>query len=72
MELTMLHIMDALTDKSGWEEKVRSDHVPATVTPKAMSTQDCDVTESMVDWVIEKLRYKAKIFKEAGTVIVRW
>lgn len=24
----------------------------------------------MVDWVIEELRYKAEIFKEAGTVIV--
>lgn len=69
-ELTMLHIMDALTDKPGWEEKIFNDDISEKWKKEAMSTKDRDVTEPMADWVIEELRYKAKIFKETGTVIV--
>jgi hypothetical protein len=35
---------------------------------EALSTEGRDVTQKMSDWVIDELRYKAKIFKETGTV----
>jgi hypothetical protein len=35
-----------------------------------MAAPGRDVSQKMVDWVIEELRYKAKIFKEIGAVSV--
>jgi hypothetical protein len=49
---------------------VFNDEISSKWKQEAMSSEGRDVTQSMVDWVIEELRYKAKIFKEAGTVIV--
>lgn len=37
---------------------------------EALSAEGRDVTQSMVDWIVEELRYKAKIFKETGCVTV--
>lgn len=37
---------------------------------EAMSTEGRDVTQSMVDWVIEELRYKSKDFKETSAFVV--
>lgn len=33
-----------------------------------MATESRDVSQKMVDWIIEELRYKAGIFKETGTI----
>lgn len=46
---------DAITEK--WEEE-------------ALSMEGQDVTQKMMDWVIEELRYKADIYKETGAVSV--
>jgi hypothetical protein len=35
-----------------------------------MATEERDTTEEMLDWVIEELKYKAKIFKATGAVSV--
>jgi hypothetical protein len=35
---------------------------------EALATEGRDVTQNMVDWVIDELRYKARIFKETGAV----
>jgi len=35
-----------------------------------MSNEQADVTQKMADWIIEELRYKAKIFKDTGYVVV--
>jgi len=37
---------------------------------EAMSTPGRDVSQKMADWVIEELRWKAKIFQETGTITV--
>jgi hypothetical protein len=31
---------------------------------------DCDVTENMAVWILEELRYKARIFETSGAVSV--
>lgn len=33
-----------------------------------MATEGRDVSQKMVDWIIEELRYKAGVFKETGTI----
>jgi hypothetical protein len=35
-----------------------------------MATEERDITEEMLDWVIEELKYKAGIFKATGAVSV--
>jgi hypothetical protein len=48
--------------------KVFDDEIAEKWKAEALSTEGRDVTQKMSDWVIEELRYKAKIFKETGTV----
>lgn len=63
----MLQIMNAITEKSGWECKV----FDASITNKwreeiAQSGQD--VTPKMMDWIIKELQWKAGIFAQTGFV----
>ena len=37
---------------------------------EALRTPDIDITQEMVDWCIEELRYKARIFEKNGMVTV--
>jgi hypothetical protein len=37
---------------------------------EALGTEGRDVTQKMMDWVMDELRYKAKILKETGAVTV--
>ncbi|KAH7336297.1 hypothetical protein BKA65DRAFT_458937 [Rhexocercosporidium sp. MPI-PUGE-AT-0058] len=69
-EFTMLHIMNALTDKPGWEEKVFDDSIVEKWKMEAMTTPGRDVSQKMADWVIKELRWKAEIFKKTGAVMV--
>jgi hypothetical protein len=48
--------------------KVFDDEIAEKWKAEALSTEGRDVTQKMSDWVIDELRYKAKIFKETGTV----
>jgi hypothetical protein len=32
--------------------------------------EDCDISNPMVNWVIEELRYKARLYKEVGLISV--
>ncbi|CZR51823.1 uncharacterized protein PAC_01700 [Phialocephala subalpina] len=69
-EFAMLEIMDWLTDKPNWFEKVFNDEIAQKWKVEAMATEGRDVSQKMVDWIIEELRYKAGIFKETGTISV--
>lgn len=89
-EFTMLHIMNSLTDKKGWEEKASNMFVnrfllhgglilalqvfDETISEKwkaeALATEDVDVTQAMVDWVIDELRWKSERFKKTGRLTV--
>jgi hypothetical protein len=37
---------------------------------EALSAEGRDVTENMMNWVIDELRYKAQIFKATGAVAI--
>lgn len=67
-EFTMLHIMDVITDKPGWEEKVFDYETAEKWKTEAMATKGRDVTREMADWVIAELRFKAETFKAVGAV----
>ncbi|KAF8885778.1 hypothetical protein BD779DRAFT_1646453 [Infundibulicybe gibba] len=72
-ELTMLRFMDQFSDEPHWDEKVLDQAIAhkwkAEVLTEAAVT-DVDITQKMVDWCIEELRYKAKIFQKTGAISV--
>ncbi|RDB28808.1 hypothetical protein Hypma_014802 [Hypsizygus marmoreus] len=69
-EFTMLHLMNELTDKPDWHKKVFDDTIAAKWKSEALATEGLDITQKMVDWCIDELRYKAKMFESTGAVIV--
>jgi hypothetical protein len=48
--------------------KVFDEKIAEKWKQEALNTQGQDVSQKMMDRVIDELRYKAKIFKETGTV----
>lgn len=69
-EFTMLHLMNQLTDKPNWHKKVFDETIALKWKAEILPAEDNDITEEMVDWCIDELRYKAKIFEETGAVSV--
>ncbi|KAL2068784.1 hypothetical protein VTL71DRAFT_15122 [Oculimacula yallundae] len=69
-EFTMLRIMNTLTDKPNWEEKVFDDVIAEKWKSEAMATPGQDVSQNMVDWIIKELQWKAATFKKTGAVEV--
>ncbi|TPX25237.1 hypothetical protein DIZ76_010687 [Coccidioides immitis] len=69
-ELKMIEIMEAITEKPDWENKVFDDKITSKWRAEAMDLQPDEVTENMMDWVIKELQFKAKMYKEAGLVYV--
>ncbi|TAQ85949.1 hypothetical protein B7494_g5717 [Chlorociboria aeruginascens] len=66
----MLHIMNEITDKPQWEEKIFDEIITNKWKEEAMAAEGRDVSEMMADWIIGELRYKAGIFKETRTISV--
>jgi len=62
--------MNELTDKTGWEEKVYDEIISQKWKREALSTPGRDVTENMMNWVIDELRYKARLFKQTEAVSI--
>ncbi|KAF8797380.1 hypothetical protein BYT27DRAFT_7125781, partial [Phlegmacium glaucopus] len=69
-EFTMLHIMNYLTDKPDWRNKVFSDDIANNWKREALEMPGKDISRPMMDWVIEELRYKAKLHEDIGAVTV--
>ncbi|KAK2757529.1 hypothetical protein FQN54_004498 [Arachnomyces sp. PD_36] len=72
-ELTMLQLMNEVTDKPGWETKeyyADSIELQRDTWKEEMTETELDVTEAMVDYVIGELRYKAEVFRKTGLVNV--
>ncbi|EIM84066.1 uncharacterized protein STEHIDRAFT_83029 [Stereum hirsutum FP-91666 SS1] len=65
----MMRLMNQLTDKPGWEEKVFDDEISDKWKAEALATPGIDITESMVDYCIEELRWKTELFEEQGYVV---
>ncbi|CAA7268687.1 unnamed protein product [Cyclocybe aegerita] len=69
-EFKMLRIMNQITDKPEWDEKVTRPFVVHRWTQEVLATEDADVEQKMMDWVFAELRYKARVFHETGVVSV--
>ncbi|KAL2010961.1 hypothetical protein VTN00DRAFT_3679 [Thermoascus crustaceus] len=66
-EITMMRIMNTITDKQEWDRKVFDDPITSKWKEETLESGQ-DVTPKMMDWIIEKLKYKANIFRETGAV----
>ncbi|KAF8168447.1 hypothetical protein B0H34DRAFT_59324 [Crassisporium funariophilum] len=68
-ESTMLQIMNVATDKLDWHVKVQDHDIMKKWKMEALNSGR-DVTEKMVDWCLDELRYKAKSVTEPPAPIV--
>ena len=50
-ELNMMAIMDNITDKPDWDEKVFDETIIQNWRQEALATEGMDVSERMLDWV---------------------
>ncbi|KAK2462935.1 hypothetical protein APHAL10511_005133 [Amanita phalloides] len=69
-EFTMQRIMNTITDKPSWHTKVLDEKVVSKWKAEFLNAKDLDVSQVMMDWCIEELRYKADMFKKSGLIIV--
>ncbi|KAJ5318946.1 Protein of unknown function DUF4246 [Penicillium brevicompactum] len=66
-EILMMRIMNTITEKPQWEEKVFNGEITSKWRGEiAQSGQD--VSPKMIDWIMKELQYKADIFKKNGYV----
>ncbi|KAF8993778.1 hypothetical protein BDQ17DRAFT_1367889 [Cyathus striatus] len=68
-ELRMQHIMDELTDKPGWETKVFNKDI-TTKWREEISSSGEDVSSTMIDFIFDELKHKAKVFTKTGIITV--
>ncbi|KAF8647115.1 hypothetical protein AX16_006947 [Volvariella volvacea WC 439] len=69
-EITMLQVMNLITDKPGWNKKVFDEVIVATWTREALADRTQDITPAMMAWCIHELRYRARIYEQTGCVAV--
>ncbi|OAX79565.1 hypothetical protein ACJ72_06117, partial [Emergomyces africanus] len=69
-ELTMLQIMNTITDKPSWEHKVFSPDITSKWRDEVKALGDMDVSEGMMDWIIKELQFKSAGFKRSGNILV--
>ena len=50
-EYTMMDIMNRVTDKRRWEEKIYDDKIVARIKDEAIAAPGVDFSEKMMDWV---------------------
>lgn len=58
----MMEIMNRLTDKSNWNEKVFNDRIVAKWTAEILRTPNQDVSENMIDWVTFSYYMRCLVF----------
>ncbi|KAK2797855.1 hypothetical protein FQN50_009060 [Emmonsiellopsis sp. PD_5] len=75
-EISMLRLMNQITDKESWDikliaEKVFDEDIVTRWRAEALASYSfADFTVPMMDWVIAELRYKASILQQTGMVTV--
>ncbi|KAL2869463.1 DUF4246 domain-containing protein [Aspergillus lucknowensis] len=70
-ELTMLRLMDHITDKKAWEKKVLKEAI-VTKWREELQTAPQDVSPKMLDWIIAELRDKATFYAQTGGVVISY
>ncbi|TFK62410.1 hypothetical protein BDN72DRAFT_827517 [Pluteus cervinus] len=69
-EITMMKLMNRLTDKPKWDAKVFDPAITSKWRTEALNTPGVDFTERMFDWCIAELQYKAGKLQETGAIVV--
>ena len=64
-----MDVMNDITDKPDWWTKVFREEITAKWRAEILGNKDLDVSEKMMDYIIEELKWKAGVFKETGTVV---
>ncbi|GAQ10473.1 hypothetical protein ALT_7794 [Aspergillus lentulus] len=66
-EITMVHVMNKITDEPGWEKRVFDENCAREWRQKFLDIYN-GLSPEMVDWVIEEVKFKAEIFLKKGMV----
>ncbi|KAF8065186.1 hypothetical protein FPV67DRAFT_1696141 [Lyophyllum atratum] len=66
----MLRLMNQITDKPHWHEKIFDEEIVSKWKAEALSADGIDITEKMVEWCMSELQEKAEVFKKTGAVSV--
>lgn len=65
-ELTMIHLMNYISDKPDWATKIFDDEIASTWKREALASDGIDITENMASWCIDELRHIAAINRDGG------
>ncbi|CAG7921996.1 unnamed protein product [Penicillium olsonii] len=65
----MMRLMDTITEKPQWEEKVFNDEITGKWR-REIADSGQDVSPKMMDWIIKELQWKAKQLEENGYILV--
>ncbi|KAJ5635052.1 uncharacterized protein N7484_008365 [Penicillium longicatenatum] len=68
-EILMMRVMNTITDKPAWDQKVFDEQITAKWREE-ISQSGQDVSSRMMDWIIDELQWKARIYKEKGAIHV--
>ncbi|BEJ15263.1 hypothetical protein CspHIS471_0410300 [Cutaneotrichosporon sp. HIS471] len=69
-ERAMMRVIDLLTDKPGWVDKLDNDEIISKWRAEALALPfKQGFTDKMFDWVVAELRDKAVLFKKNGGVV---
>ncbi|KAJ6027985.1 hypothetical protein N7540_003561 [Penicillium herquei] len=66
-ELTMMQIMNIITEKPGWYKKVFNEEITAKWRQEITNSSKT-LTSGMVDWIFEELKHKSSIFQDTGMI----
>ncbi|TFK26792.1 hypothetical protein FA15DRAFT_679397 [Coprinopsis marcescibilis] len=71
-ELSILNFINKVTDKPNWTAKVLDEEILHKWKAETVGDPNVDMTESMFDWCIDELRWKAEQFKSspAGAISI--
>ncbi|KAI9681212.1 MAG: hypothetical protein M1817_002494 [Caeruleum heppii] len=82
-ERTMMRVMDQLSDKPQWQDKVFDDMINDKWRAELVVNDSLDMSDKMFDWVcddrldvvnievcMKELRHKAKLFERTGAICV--
>ncbi|CAG7942647.1 unnamed protein product [Penicillium salamii] len=68
-ELLMVRIMNTITEKPNWEEKVFKEEITGKWRDEIAQSGE-DVTPKMMDWIIKELQWTAKNLEKTGYIRV--
>ncbi|KAF9443183.1 hypothetical protein P691DRAFT_843796 [Macrolepiota fuliginosa MF-IS2] len=67
-EITMLQFMNQITDKPGWDHKIFDNIITQKWKDEVLQSPNVNFTNKMADYCINKLKYKAELFKQTGFI----